>query len=258
VSSRWPGYLDAFHTRHPGITEHVLRRARAAGGDAYDWLAAAVPAATTVLDVACGSAPLWTWLPGRAYVGVDINAAELAAARRRGAPGLIRATAAALPVRDASVDTVTCSMALQILTPLPRVLAEISRVLRPGGRLVATVPARHPLRATDLPVLAGLLAALGRGLAYPNDGLPHRLPTPLRSAGLTVIADEHRRFRYRLRVRADADLLLASLYLPDLPEWRRRAARTYLRALARARVSLPVPIRRITAQRPPSPGIGSS
>jgi SAM-dependent methyltransferase len=174
--------------------------------------------------------------------------AELAAARARGVPALIRADAAALPTPAASIDAVTCSMALHILGPLPDVLAEIGRVLRPGGLLVATIPARGPLPATDLPVLAGLLATLGRRLSYPNDPqLPH-LASTLTAAGLHVVPDEYRCFRYPLRGGADTDMFLASLYLPDLPEWRGRAARTYLRALARTRISLPIPIRRIIAR----------
>jgi SAM-dependent methyltransferase len=253
VSSPWPGYLADFHTRLPGITEAVLRHARAANVDAYDWLADAVPSHATVLDLACGNAPLWTRLNGRTYIGVDVSRAELAAAGQRSTARLIQATAVALPLRDASIDTVTCSMALQILMPLSDVLAEISRVLRPGGKLVATTPAHGPLRAADLPVLAGLLLTLGRPLSYPNDPQLRHLPSALTTAGLRVVADEHRCFRYPLRGRSDADLFLASLYLPDLSEWRRRAARTYLRALARTRISLPVPIRRLTAQRQVAP-----
>jgi SAM-dependent methyltransferase len=246
----WPAYLTEFHTQRPGITAQVLRQARVVDGDAYDWLAAAVPTRATVLDLACGNAPLSTRLPGHGYLGVDLNAAELAAARAVGGPCLVRAEAAALPLSDASIDAVTCSMALQILTPLAGVLTEIGRVLRPGGLLVATIPGRGPLPAADLPVLAGLLATLGRRLGYPNDPQLRRLPSTLTAAGLSVVTDEHHCFRYPLRGGADADLFLSSLYLPDLPQWRLRAARTCLRALARTRSSLPIPIRRITARTP--------
>lgn len=252
-SPRWPGYVDAFHTERPGITEEVLCRAAAPDGDAYDWLAAAVPADATVLDLCCGNAPLWTKLHDRAYLGTDINAAELGMARHRGVSNLVLASAAHVPMRSASVDVVTCSMALHIVDPLPGVLAEIGRVLRPGGRLVATTPARGPLHASDLPVLAGLIAALGRRLAYPNDGLLGQLPTLLVPAGLSMLDDLRRRFVYPMRTSADADRVLASLYLPGLTRRRYRAARTYLRTVARARVSLPLPIRRVTARRSAAP-----
>jgi SAM-dependent methyltransferase len=248
TDASWQAYLADFHARKPGITEQVLRRARRDDGDAYEWLAAALPQINRILDLACGSSPLWP-LPGHHYVGVDVSTAELAAAQTRGVPRLIQATAAALPLTDASIDAVTCSMSLQILTPLADVLGEISRVLRPGGLLVATVPSSGPLRPADLPSLAGLLAALGRGLDYPNGPALRQLPHHLTGAGLRLISDQRLRFPYRLRSAADADLFLASLYLPDLSERRRRAARRWLHALARLQITLPVPIRRIRAAR---------
>jgi SAM-dependent methyltransferase len=182
-------------------------------------------------------------------VGVDLSAAELAVARRLHADGLVRASAAALPLASGSVDVVVCSMALQVLTPLPTALAEIARILTSGGRLVATVPVRGPLRVTDVPVLAGLLATLGRGLGYPNDGLLTRLPDLLSEVGLRLVADQRQRFDYRLADAADADLFLASLYLPELPTRRYQAAQTLLRSLARVGAHLPVPIRRVVATR---------
>jgi SAM-dependent methyltransferase len=246
-ATRWPEYLNGFHADRPGITEAVLSRARhEPTGDPYDWLLAAVPPSGLVLDVACGSAPLRPRLPHRAYLGVDASAAELAAAHGRGAP-LVRASATALPVAAAGVEVVVCSMALPVLTPLPAALAEIRRVLAPGGRMVAILPARRPLHPGDLPVLAGLLGALGRGLTYPNDRALTRLPALLETAGLRLETDQRRRFAYPLRSPADADRFLASLYLPDLSAGRRHAAASYLRTLARARVRLPVPIRRVVA-----------
>ena len=247
MGSGWPEYVAAFHAGRAGITEQVLRRARLDGHDAYDWLAGAVPPAGLVLDVACGSAPMRDRLPGRAYMGVDLSAAELAVARQGGADRLARGSATALPLAAGSVNVVVCSMALHIVTPLPAALAEAARVLAPGGRLVATLPDRRPLRASDLPVLTGLLTILGRRLSYPNDRLMRELPDVLAGAGLRRFTDDRRRFPYRLRSRADADLYLDSLYLPGLPAGRYRAARAFLRTLARTGISLPVPIRRVVA-----------
>lgn len=241
----WDPYLDCFHARRPGITEAVLRRARDGGTDPYAWLAAAVPAQARVLDLGCGSGPLLPELAGRSWVGLDRSAAELTAAREAGARPLLRGRATAIPLRDASVDVVACSMSLMVTTPLPLVISEIARVLRPGGLLVATVPATVPLRGRDRVIVAGLLAALGRAPAYPASHAVARIPVLLARHGLRLVADDRRRFGYRLDGPADADRFLASLYLPGLPARRCRLARAYLRLLARCRLEMPVPLHRI-------------
>lgn len=248
VVTDWTGYLSAFHTRRAGITEPVLGRATDAGVNPYGWLLEVMPPQGWVLDLACGSAPLWPSLAGRNYLGVDVSAAELDLAARRGAGPLVRASGTALPVESGSFGVVVCSMALMLLTPLATALAEIGRVLAPGGRLVATLPDTRPLRATDLPVVAGLLAALGERLRYPNDTDLHRLSALLADVGLRLVGDERRRFGYRLGRPADADRFLASLYLPGLPSARRRAAAAWLRSLARVQATMPVPIRRLVVE----------
>jgi SAM-dependent methyltransferase len=247
----WDAYLAAFHTERAGITEAVLRRSQYAGPggvlDPYRWLADAIPAQGPVLDLGCGSGPLFRELAGRRYAGLDLSGAELAAARRSGAGPLLRARASAIPLRDASMDIIACPMSLMVTTPLPQVLAEITRVLRPGGVLAATIPASGPLSAGDRILVAGLAAALGRLPGYPAGAALQRLPDHLVSAGLQVTGDERLRFGYRLRRPADAGRLLASLYLPGLHAHRYRLARGYLRLLAVFRVEFPVPLRRIIA-----------
>jgi hypothetical protein len=95
--------------------------------------------------------------------------------------------------------------------------------------------------------VAGLLAALGRVPGYPAGRDMPRIPALLASHGLRVLADDRRRFGYRMRGRADADQFLASLYLPGLPAMRYRLARTWLRLLAVFQLQFPVPLRRIVA-----------
>ena len=182
----WDRYLERFHASRPGITEAVLRRSLHTGGgaviDPYRWLAEAVPARGRMLDLGCGSAPLWKELTGRDYLGLDPSDAELAAARAAGAGPLLRASAAAIPLRGGSLDVVACSMSLMVFSPLPQALADVARVLRPGGRLVATAPAGGPLRGRDILVVAGLLAALGRTPGYPAGRELGRLPAHLAQA----------------------------------------------------------------------------
>ena len=249
----WDAYLEGFHAARPGITEAILRRSvrggREGAGDPYCWLAGAVPAHGRVLDLGCGSGPLCRVLTGRQYIGLDLSGAELGAARQAGAGPLLRASAAAIPLPDRAADIVACSMTLMVTTPLPRVLAEITRVLRPGGLVVATVPAAGPLRASDRIITAGLVAALGRVPGYPAGDEPSRLPSRLNRAGLRVIADERARFGYPVRDHADADRLLASLYLPGLAPARYRLAQAWVRQLVVFRAEFPVPLRRITAIR---------
>jgi SAM-dependent methyltransferase len=245
----WDAYVEGFHAARPGITESVLRRARDGGTDPYDWLAEVVPPRGRVLDLGCGSAPLFRMLAGRSWIGLDTSGAELAAARSAGARPLLRARACAIPLRDASVDVVACSMSLMVATPVPQVIAEITRVLRPGGLLAATIPAAGPLRPADRAAVAGLIAALGRAPAYPAGRGTTRIPALLGRHGMRVTADTRRRFGYRLRGPADASRLLSSLYLPGTPAARQRIALAYLRFLALLRCEMPVPLRRITAER---------
>ncbi len=105
-----------------------------------------------VLEVGCGSAPCARWLTaaGAAVVALDLSAGMLARARDSGAatglhPGLLQADVGALPLADRSVD-LACSAfgGLPFVSDARGALAEVARVLRPGGRFVASV--NHPLR----------------------------------------------------------------------------------------------------------------
>jgi demethylmenaquinone methyltransferase / 2-methoxy-6-polyprenyl-1,4-benzoquinol methylase len=99
---------------------------------------------SVVLDLACGTGDLCRELEGAglAPVGVDLSYGMLAAARTD-AP-LVQGDALRLPVRPGTADGVTCGFALRNLVELPPFLAELARVLRPGGRIalleVATPP----------------------------------------------------------------------------------------------------------------------
>ncbi|HFA60030.1 MAG TPA: class I SAM-dependent methyltransferase [Rhodospirillales bacterium] len=97
-----------------------------------------------VLEIGIGSGPnLPLYDPARVetVVGIDPNAVLLRLARRRGAERpfpvwLVRATAERLPFADASMDSVLSSWTLCSIPDLDTALAEIRRVLRPGGRFL--------------------------------------------------------------------------------------------------------------------------
>jgi len=104
-----------------------------------------------VLDLACGTANLLPMVTR--YAGVDASLEMLRAARRKHpAAPLAAADAAALPFADARFDTVVSASAFHIFPEPERALAEVRRVLRPGGRLLLLdwSRARSTMRALNL------------------------------------------------------------------------------------------------------------
>ncbi|MFF4544011.1 class I SAM-dependent methyltransferase [Streptomyces sp. NPDC001406] len=249
----WRRYLGVYHDTRPGITERLFRLADASP---YKWLARALPAPTgTVVDLACGSAPLRELLPDARWIGVDASAGELAEAARRGRRPLVRADATALPVRSASADAVCASMCLPVLTPLPLVLGEIRRVLRPGGTLAALVPAQSGLSVPGALAWIRVMYRL-RALCqpWPNPGARDGLAALLRSSGFRVRSDERRVFALRLDTPQAVALLVEGLYLPRLSEARARAAKRALADWARPGRRLELPLRRVVAEPVLRPG----
>lgn len=104
-------------------------------------------AGQTALDLACGPGTLTRRLATAVgedglVVAVDLSEAMLARASRaaRDNTVLVRADAMSLPLRADTVDAVSCSLCLHLVPDLDTALEQITRVLRPGGRLAVAVP----------------------------------------------------------------------------------------------------------------------
>jgi ubiquinone/menaquinone biosynthesis C-methylase UbiE len=100
-----------------------------------------------ILDAGCGAGPLSAALRDRGAVvtGVDASAGMLALARRRLGDGVdlrVADLGDPLPFDDGAFDDVVASLVLHYLEDWGPTLAEMRRVLRPGGRLIASV--QHP------------------------------------------------------------------------------------------------------------------
>ncbi|MEU0684431.1 class I SAM-dependent methyltransferase [Streptomyces albogriseolus] len=111
-----------------------------------------------VLEVAVGTGlnlPLYP--PGVRLTGIEWSPKMLAIARRRAdelgrTADLREADAQALPFPDAAFDTVVCTLSLCAIPDDQCAIAEMSRVLKPGGRLLLLdhVPSTvFPLRAVQ-------------------------------------------------------------------------------------------------------------
>jgi ubiquinone/menaquinone biosynthesis C-methylase UbiE len=95
-----------------------------------------------VLDAGCGTGLNLRHLPAGS-VGLDINPRNLEAVKAR-VPDCrpVLGDLEAMPFGDATFGTVLCSEVLEHVPDPSRALSEIHRVLRPGGVLIGSVPAR--------------------------------------------------------------------------------------------------------------------
>jgi SAM-dependent methyltransferase len=103
--------------------------------------------ATRVVDVGAGEgqiARLASRLGAELVAGVDPTRAQIAvAAARAGGPLYLRGSAEQLPFADASFDTALACLVFEHLPDHHAPIAEIGRVLAPGGRFVFFL--NHPL-----------------------------------------------------------------------------------------------------------------
>ena len=92
-----------------------------------------------VLDVGCGEMPFRALLPpGTRYTGLDVPEAADFGMRRH--PLTADFDGLHIPFADGSFDHILCTEVLEHAEDPAALIAEMRRVLRPGGTLVATVP----------------------------------------------------------------------------------------------------------------------
>jgi SAM-dependent methyltransferase len=110
-------------------------------------VAAQLSGATKVLDIGCGEGQVARHLAsstGATVVGVDPSVAQLVVAEERGGgPRYLRGAADALPVADSSFDAVVACLVFEHITNVDDALAEVARVLAPGGTFLFLL--NHPL-----------------------------------------------------------------------------------------------------------------
>ncbi len=122
-----------------------------------------------VLDLACGTGDLLFAAADRVRtaVGLDITHRMLQLARAKRPAALVTGDMLALPFPDGSFTVVTTGYGLRNVPDLPAAIAEIRRVLAPGGRLLSldfNRPSNGLMRAAYLAYLTVVGSALGLAL----------------------------------------------------------------------------------------------
>lgn len=163
---------------------------------------AAIGRGSRVLDLGCRTGALTRhFLDGNEVVGLDVDAAALAKAAERGIEPVQANVEESLPFEDGSFDAVVAGELLEHLQFPDALVAEIRRVLRPGGVLVGSVPNAYRLKSR-------LLFLAGRA---PEDDPTHlRMFSPtamralladFRDVRLDYVGGRYRRLHPRLLAR---------------------------------------------------------
>ena len=172
---------------------NVARAERGMLAGSREWVGAR--ATGRVLEVAVGSGRSLPHYPaGVEVVGIDLSPEMLAIARRRAAEigrtvDLREGDAEALPFADGEFDTVVCALALCSI-PRPGVaLAEMARVVVPGGSVVLV----DHTRSDRALVYAGQWMIERVTIPMQGEHLTRRHRAEAEAAGLEVV--EHERLR---------------------------------------------------------------
>ena len=98
-----------------------------------------------VLDAGCGTGLITRHLDGT-IIGLDINNWNITRAHQHAPQACyIVADLENLPLGNETIDLVVCTETLEHLSNPERTISEFARILRPAGKLIGSVPHRHPV-----------------------------------------------------------------------------------------------------------------
>lgn len=97
-----------------------------------------------VLDLGCGDGFFAETVFGHLDTGIDLDAGEVGRAVKRGAyDQALVVSATDMPFKNNSYNTVISNCVMEHIPDIDGVLSEVKRVLKPGGRLITSVPSEY-------------------------------------------------------------------------------------------------------------------
>ena len=263
-------FYRAVHALDPAATEDSLAVLPGNRGvHLYETLVAWAPIANgeQVIDLGCGSggatrAAARVVGPEGMVVGVDAGPESLAEAEARTPPDLPilyrRGEIQRLGnVPDRTFDCAIASMVLEQVDDLAPVLEEVSRVLRPGGRFVASVTSFDRLRPIDASFMGSVIAVVGRRAPGALAGRASRASIPnepmdrlaFKEAGLATVEEQDVQFAVVMETVEDAWRVFSRTYIARILDEEGQAE---LRAVLERRMphTLYLPLRFLRTRRP--------
>lgn len=214
----WDGAADAYQAEHGAFLGDTRFVWGPEGIDEADVRLLGDVDGLRLLEIGCGAGQCGRWLgtQGARTVGIDLSYRQLHHAtvlNGRTGVGLpvAQADAQRLPFADGVFDAACSSYgALPFVADLPAVLAEVSRVLRPGGRFVFSVT--HPFRwcFLDAPGDEGLYAC--------HPYFDRRAYVEADDDGTVAYVEHHRTVGDWVRSLSEAGFRLVDLVEPEWPE----------------------------------------
>ncbi|MEM6462049.1 MAG: bifunctional 2-polyprenyl-6-hydroxyphenol methylase/3-demethylubiquinol 3-O-methyltransferase UbiG [Pseudomonadota bacterium] len=153
------------------------------------------PAGKTILDLGCAGGFMSEALAakGASVTGIDPAARAIEAAKKHAEQSGLRISydvgvGERLPYIDSSFDSVVCVDVLEHVDDLERVIAEIARVLKPGGTFFYDTINRNPLsRFFTVTFAEDIIGLLPKGTHDPALFIrPAELSDVMEKAGLSV------------------------------------------------------------------------
>jgi SAM-dependent methyltransferase len=131
------------------VLDDAVPRTRVSQALADDWIP--LIASGDVLDLGCGAGDSVVQFrnvdPGVRWIGVDLERSPEVTLRRRTDAEFVTFDGVHLPFDDASFDAVYCKQVLEHVREPAPLLAEVARVLRPGGAFAGSTSQLEPFHS---------------------------------------------------------------------------------------------------------------